>query len=278
MKKIILSLLLLAVAGTPAAAQVTVNPAVLDPPAKPAPRPAAPRATPARPPQPAAAKPPAPAPIPEVPTAPPPAVALAPIRPAAAPSTSADMPAVATMPPAGAALPAGSASAVSTPATALPAVPQAAPPPPSLPPPLAVTTRPSAPAGPIAITADAPGGSTALPGGLRVTFGTARADMTQATSEAVRGLVRGSAKSATFNVTGLAAAAGDDLSAPRRLSLARGLAIRAILINEGVASTRIYVRALGSNAEAIGAAPPDRTDILVSPPDPPKSDPARATP
>ena len=142
-----------------------------------------------------------------------------------------------------------------------------------LPPPLAVTTRPAAPPGTVTITADAPGGIAVLAGGLRVTFGGGRADMTQATSDAIRTLARSSGKTANFNVTGLAAANGDDVSAPRRLALSRGLAIRALLINEGIASTRIYVRALGNNAEAIGTAPADRTDIVVSP-----SEPVRSTP
>ena len=49
----------------------------------------------------------------------------------------------------------------------------------------------------------------------------------------------------------------DDPSTPRRLSLARALAVRAVLISEGVASPRIYVRALGAD----GGDPPDRAEI-----------------
>ena len=155
----------------------------------------------------------------------------------------------------------------------LPAVPQRAPPPPVIPPPLAVAARPAAPPGGIAITADAPGAANPMPGGLRVTFGPGRSDMTAATSDAVRALARASGKIPSYSVTGLAAGSGDDPSAARRLSLARGLAIRALLINEGVASTRIYVRALGNNAEAIGAAAPDRADIVVGLPEPARSAP-----
>ena len=309
MKKITLHLLLLALAGTPAAAQVTVNPAALDPPAKPAPRPA--QSPPAA--RTGAAKPavqaPKPAPQaagPEVPHFPPPAATIAPIRQAAAPSPSGDAPDVPATAPAGAnvpaIVPAGAAPAAASsplqPVVPQPVVPLAAPPPPMppppmlpppmlpppvlpppvlpppmLPPPLAVTTRPAAPPGTVTITADAPGGIAVLAGGLRVTFGGGRADMTQATSDAIRTLARSSGKTANFNVTGLAAANGDDVSAPRRLALSRGLAIRALLINEGIASTRIYVRALGNNAEAIGTAPADRTDIVVSP-----SEPVRSTP
>jgi len=223
MKNISLPLLLLALAGTPAAAQVTVNPAVLDPPVKPAEKKAqpSPRPPPAKPAQ-TSAKP-----TPQQQAAP----------------------------------------------SAVPDVPQAPPAPPVLPLPIAVTTRPAAPAGMVTITADAPGAAVALPGGLRVTFGPGQSDMTPAVSEAVRTLARSTGKLQTFNVTALAAGGGDDMSVPRRLSLARGLAIRALLINEGIASTRIYVRALGSNAEAIGTAPADRTDIMVGP-----TPPARPTP
>ncbi len=250
MKKTSLTLSLLGLSGLPLAApadaQVTVNPAALDP-AKPAPRPAAPaaasapRATTARP-APVKPAPPANAPaMPDVPQAPPPAASITAVRPIAATPV---------------------ASAGDTP-TELPNVPPAPPPPPVLPAPIAVATRPAAPPGTVAISADAPGASGALPGGLRVTFGVGRSDMTPATADAVRTLARGGGKTTTFNVIGLAGASGDDQSAPRRLALARGLAIRALLINEGVASTRIYVRALGNNAEAIGTAVPDRADIAL---------------
>jgi hypothetical protein len=46
----------------------------------------------------------------------------------------------------------------------------------------------------------------------------------------------------------------------RRSSLARGLAVRGALIADGVSSTRIYVRALGS---AAGGGPADRVDVTI---------------
>ena len=49
-------------------------------------------------------------------------------------------------------------------------------------------------------------------------------------------------------------------SSARRLSLSRALAVRSILIELGVRSTRIDVRALGDRNE--GGAP-DRVDVLV---------------
>ena len=62
-----------------------------------------------------------------------------------------------------------------------------------------------------------------------------------------------------------AAGSPEDPSTPRRLSLARALAARAVLINEGIASTRIYVRALGSAADD---GPADRVDLSAAPPAP----------
>jgi outer membrane protein OmpA-like peptidoglycan-associated protein len=49
-------------------------------------------------------------------------------------------------------------------------------------------------------------------------------------------------------------------SAARRLSLSRALAVRSFLIEEGVSSTRIDVRALGAKYET---GPPDRVDVIV---------------
>ncbi len=55
------------------------------------------------------------------------------------------------------------------------------------------------------------------------------------------------------------AKATDSASRARRLSLSRALAVRAYLIDKGVRSTRMDVRALGHNVEA---GPADRVDIL----------------
>ncbi len=61
----------------------------------------------------------------------------------------------------------------------------------------------------------------------------------------------------------LAYAAGSpqNPSAPRRLSLARALSVRAALQAGGVPAGRIYLRAMGA---AVGAGPADRAEILVS--------------
>jgi outer membrane protein OmpA-like peptidoglycan-associated protein len=164
----------------------------------------------------------------------------------------------------------------------MPAVPAAPPPAPVIPPPIVVPTRPIPPPSPAPIAADAPGSATPIPDGLRVTFGPGRGDMNQATADAVRDLARTAAKGpadAAFNVTALAAGAADDGSAARRLSLARGLAVRSLLIGEGIASTRIFVRALGDSPDALAGGPADRTDIVIAVPSPPKPSPqAKPTP
>lgn len=53
---------------------------------------------------------------------------------------------------------------------------------------------------------------------------------------------------------------GDDASKARRLSLSRALAVRTYLIEQGVGSTRIDVRALGNAPEG---GPSDRVDLMM---------------
>ncbi|MFN7193103.1 MAG: OmpA family protein, partial [Rhodospirillales bacterium] len=56
------------------------------------------------------------------------------------------------------------------------------------------------------------------------------------------------------------ASGGDDQGGQaRRLSLSRALAVRGYLIEQGIASTRIDVRALGRASDG----PPDRVDVLL---------------
>ncbi len=52
----------------------------------------------------------------------------------------------------------------------------------------------------------------------------------------------------------------DTAAQARRLSLSRALAVRSFLINEGVRSTRMDVRALGNKAES---GPADRVDAVI---------------
>lgn len=214
-----------------AAAQVTVNPGALDLlPSQPnRPAPAARPAAPSRP---------APAPAAR-PAAPAPAIAATPpggSKPATQPSAAGARPAIPTVPPAIAALP---------------------PPPPIPAPRIPVTVVPP-------IGADAPGTVAAQPNGLRITFGPDRQDLNADTDAALRALAR-SVRPGVASVTVLAYAAGtpDDPSTARRLSLGRALTARAVLINEGIASSRIYPRALGATG---GDTDPDRVDVTTGPP------------
>ena len=151
-------------------------------------------------------------------------------------------------------------------AAAKPTVPAAAPPAPVLPPPITVPTRPVTPPTPAVVVADAQGEATEQKDGLRVTFGPGSSDLNPRTDAAIRALVHAAPPfaSVTFSVVALAPGTEEDPSTPRRLSLARGLAVRSILITEGIPSTRIYVRALGANPQAIAGGPPDRADITVA--------------
>ena len=248
--------------ATHADAQVTVNPAALDPPApstaKPTPRPPSHAARPPARPTTIAAKPTkptppaAPPPVPAIPAAPPGPAVLSPTTPVG---------------PTAAGAPARPAE------TGLPPIPLIAPSPPILPPPLVVASRPAAAAGTLPIAADAQGTTAPTPDGLRVTFAPGRIDISPPTADTIRALIHANPDAPSFSVTSLAAGTAEDLSAARRLSLGRGLAIRALLISEGIASTRIFIRALGNNADAIGTAPPDRADIALGP-----TKPTRATP
>ena len=141
--------------------------------------------------------------------------------------------------------------------TALPP-PAPVPPPRPMPPPI------------VAVVADAPGVATPEPGGMRVTFGPERADLNPATETALRGLARGlrGNEQVTINVYAYAKGVAEDPSAARRLSLGRALAARAVLITEGIASTRIYPRALGPTG---GDVDPDRVDVVAGPPAPPSA-------
>lgn len=81
---------------------------------------------------------------------------------------------------------------------------------------------------------------------------------TELLKQLVEGAPRGD--NTTFNVVAFASATPDDPSAARRLSLSRALAVRSALMAAGIASGRIYVRALGGQG---GDGPPDRADVSV---------------
>jgi len=136
-----------------------------------------------------------------------------------------------------------------------PAVAQLRPMPP--PPGASAAPPPNPTAGATAATRAAVTGSA-----LRITFPPGNAELSQAGTAAIRHLV-GAAPAGgttTFNVNAYAAATPGDPSDARRLSLSRGLAVRKALIADGVDSSRILVRALGSQAEH---GPADRADVTL---------------
>lgn len=125
--------------------------------------------------------------------------------------------------------------------------------------------HPAPPPQPVPVVAGAMGEAMALPDGLRLTFAAGSADLNPATDAALQKLAHEAAAKpdTTITVNAYAAGSPDDPSSPRRLSLTRALIARAVLLAEGIGSTRIFVRALGAN---IGDGPPDRVDVTVSAP------------
>jgi outer membrane protein OmpA-like peptidoglycan-associated protein len=147
-----------------------------------------------------------------------------------------------------------------------PLVPATPPQSPVIPAPVAVPVRPAPPPPPPVLTADAPDTAVMLPEGLRITFGADRSDLNPSANDVLKKFLQSTDKSGvTYTILGYAAGVPDDASIARRLSLARALTVRSVLINSGLASERIYVRALGSNMPATPDGPADRTDILVNP-------------
>ena len=92
------------------------------------------------------------------------------------------------------------------------------------------------------------GGSAALPGSAESNLQAVAASL--AADDSLRAQVKAYADGTTGSA-----------SSARRLSLSRALAVRSVLIEFGVRSTRIDVRALGDRNE--GGAP-DRVDVLVT--------------
>lgn len=155
-----------------------------------------------------------------------------------------------------------SAAPPAPPPTPMPTLPTTPPPAAVLVPPAPVVpTRPEPPPPPVPVVAGAAGQVSPLPDGIRVTFGAGSSDLNPDTAAAIKEFGEQLLKDPALDVNLVASAVGapDDPSTPRRLSLARALAVRAVLINEGIPSPRIYVRAMGGVA---GQGPADRVDLL----------------
>jgi outer membrane protein OmpA-like peptidoglycan-associated protein len=145
-----------------------------------------------------------------------------------------------------------------------PVIPAAPPPPPAFKAPVTdVPLHPEPPPPPVPVVATAVGTAGSIDGGSRITFGNGSADLNPATMQALLDFVAQlkANPDARAQIDAYSAGTADDPSTPRRMSLARGLAARAVLINGGIPSTRIYVRAIGQPHDS---GPADRVDITRS--------------
>ena len=130
-----------------------------------------------------------------------------------------------------------------------------------LPPPVAVPTRPAEKIVAPAPVANAIGSAVAIKDGLRLDFGAGSSDLNQAMDKSLRAFAA-RAKPGPVALDAYASGNDSDPSTPRRLSLARVLAARAILIDAGIASKDIYPRAHAPDT-SISGAPADRLDIVI---------------
>jgi outer membrane protein OmpA-like peptidoglycan-associated protein len=98
--------------------------------------------------------------------------------------------------------------------------------------------------------------------GLRVDFAPGQSELSPSSAAAIKELVQStpSGGMVSYDVAGHAAGTPEDPSTARRLSLARALAVRSALVSDGVPSTRIFVRALGSQE---AGKTPDRVEVTV---------------
>ena len=125
-----------------------------------------------------------------------------------------------------------------------------APPPPVAPPPAVVSDKATTTASPTVA-------------GLRLIFASGQSVLSPDSTASIKELAAAAPPSdqTTFNVLAYAPGAPDDPSTARRVSLARAMAVRGALVADGVASARIFVRALGTQ---YGDGPPDRVDLNVT--------------
>ena len=242
----------LLVPPAPGMAPAPVEPVTEKPVAAPAPAPRIAEPKPAgREPEPQVAAEPAPAPSPLIQElTQKPAAAIQEAKTAVEPPPS-PAPPPSPKPPATSALQPPSPPAEPEPPTTVEAEPEPPPPPPR-----SLTEKPAAEAQTAALP---PAGT--LVEQTRVLFQEGSAVL----SEAAKGQLRGVAAfleanaSARMQLLAYAKATAESPSRARRLSLSRALAVRAFLIEQGVRSTRMDVRALG---DKVPDGPVDRVDVL----------------
>jgi outer membrane protein OmpA-like peptidoglycan-associated protein len=206
---------------------------------------------------PAAASPASPAPQQPAAQAPAPAAPAAPATVTAAITPPSAPPAPATPAPAP---PAPAETATSAPATPAPPSKTASAPPPAPAAESAPAPTPATPAPPVQTAArnDAPPPE----GETRIVFDAGSANLTDAAKAQLDALASELKANEAWRIELQAYAAGTDETAPdaRRLSLSRALKVRSHLIDQGVRSTRMDVRALGIRSED---GPGDRVDAVI---------------
>lgn len=113
----------------------------------------------------------------------------------------------------------------------------------------------------VAALSPPPRQSGAGPQSLRIPFSGEAAVLPEPAKGDLKQIANSLSKDPAMRVQVMAYASGtDDGGKARRLSLSRALAVRTYLIEQGIGSTRIDVRALGNTAEG---GPADRVDLVV---------------
>jgi outer membrane protein OmpA-like peptidoglycan-associated protein len=142
------------------------------------------------------------------------------------------------------------------------------------PPPFVMPAHKPPPPPPVPVRPDAVGTATTEDGGARITFGPASSDLNPGTVAALQKIAADAKANLAMqiDITAWATGTAEDPSTPRRLSLDRALAARAVLINAGIVSDRIH--AIAKGFEGAGRAPPDRVDVVEALPPAQPSTPA----
>lgn len=134
------------------------------------------------------------------------------------------------------------------------------------PPPPSTSTAPPPPAAPAAAeNASAPAEIAIKPGrALQIAFSETETKLPQSAEASLNALANGVRDNKDLRLQLMAYAAAKDLSTSkaRRISLSRALAVRSFLIDKGVRSTQIDVRALGNKT---AESPANRVDVNLAP-------------
>ncbi len=179
-------------------------------------------------------------------------------KPPASSAVGAVATAAASAPAVVAAAPSVSAPAVSAPSVSTPPAVAAPPAPASVPAPAA-----SNPISQQTALLTPPAASSAAPSGNQVnlSFEPGKSELAGSGTAALEAMARSLANTEDrIQIRAYASASGSDAaSGARRLSLSRALAVRGFLIDRGIRSTRIDVRALGTPSDS---SPPDRVEVV----------------